>query len=317
MIQFIPVQGGRQSQNQSSSQHTADPAAGSRPGCVISVGQGHVCVLSFEDGLGGSDDTGLRIAAAAAGSGILLPEIEDGVIRMRAAHGGLLRFGKEAVIDIHCLGGVRIDILGQGTPVAKNQLVAEIRFDPGQAGSGLLNRLEEICHRCHPVIDILPFRESKIGLLSVQRHGEYPREVEILAGLRRRVAELGSVFAGELSVDAGSGRDEVEPWLAARGIDMLLLVGDASPETESWVTYADRRPGGDHGAGEMLPARGQQQTGGGFIPVLWLPAAVLQDWRLIADVLVPLFLAGLEMPEGEDGREYGRAGRLYSGLFSQ
>ncbi len=292
------------------------PAAGARPGCVISVGDGHICVLSFEDGLGGGDDTGLRIAAAAAGSGILLPEIEDGVIRMRAAHSGLLRFGKEAVIDIHCLGGVRIDILGQGAPVVKNQLVAEIRFDPGQAGTGVLNRLEEICHGCHPVIDVLPFRESKIGLLNVQRHGEN-RQVEILASLRRRVAELGSVFAGERSVNAGCDIGEVQRWLAARGIDMLILLAAQPPEAESWLTYADGMPGVASSSGEILPAKERQQTQGDSIPVLLLSDAVLRDWRLIADVLVPRFLAGLEMPEGEDGREYGRVGRVRSGLFSQ
>ena len=163
MIQFIPVQSGTHPFPESPGEPSVCLNTGKGSGCVISFGCNHVCVLSFEDGLGGGDETGTRIAAAAAGCGILMPEIEDGVVRMRAAHGGLLRVERDAVVEIHSLGEMRIDILAHGSPVVKNQLVAEIWFEPGQVGTVGLSKVEEICHRCHPVIDVLPFRESKIA----------------------------------------------------------------------------------------------------------------------------------------------------------
>ncbi|KAB2891860.1 MAG: hypothetical protein F9K32_02650 [Desulfobulbaceae bacterium] len=82
MIQFIPVQGGAHAFPESSCDPSGCLSTGKGSGCVIAVGSDHVCVLSFEDGLGGDDETGVRIAASAAGCGILMPEIEDGGVRM-------------------------------------------------------------------------------------------------------------------------------------------------------------------------------------------------------------------------------------------
>ena len=125
-------------------------------GCVINAGTGHVCVLSFDDGLAGNDEAGLRIAVAAAGSGILMPEIEDGVVSMRAAHGGQLRVDKKALAAIHSLDGIRINFLALEQLVVKNQLVAEIWLELAQAAEGNISRIEEACRRYRPVIDVRP-----------------------------------------------------------------------------------------------------------------------------------------------------------------
>lgn len=317
MIQFIPVQGGSHAFPESSCDPSGCLSTGKGSGCVIAVGSNHVCVLSFEDGLGGGDETGIRIAAAAAGCGILMPEIEDGVVRMRAAHGGLLRVGRDAVVEIHSLGGMRIDILAHGLPVVKNQLVAEIWFEPGQVGTAGLSRAEEICHRCHPVIDVLPFRESKVGILIVSRHGIVPALLEILASLRRRIAELGSLVVGELTLNGEMDAETVVRWLSESGADMLVMVGTPAPGEKDWLADRFVTPSGQSttlGQISLMPVFREGKSDP--VPVLRLSGQILEDRGLVAEILIPRFLAGVHANPEEDGREYDRAGnfpRLFRG----
>ena len=312
MIQFIPVRGGTHSFPESPGDHSGCLNTGKGAGCVISVGCNHVCVLSFEDGLGGGDETGMRIAAAAAGCGILMPEIEDGVVRMRAAHGGLLRVKRDAVVEIHSLGGVRVDILAHGLPVVKNQLVAEIWFEPGQVGTVGLSKVEEICHRCHPVIDVLPFRESKIGILTLSRHGLSPAILEILVSLRRRIAELGSVVAGEQTLVGDMDAEVAVQRLSECDVDMLVMIGMPNPEVKGWLTgRIVTLSGHSTTSGQISLMPISQEGNSDFVPVLRLSGSVLNDRGLITDVLVPRFLAGMHAYPGEGGREYDRMGNVF------
>lgn len=317
MIQFIPVQGGTHVFPESPCDPSGCLSAGKGSGCVIAVGSNHVCVLSFDDGLGSGDETGIRIATAAAGCGILMPEIEDGVVRMRAAHGGLVRVERDAVVEIHSMGGMRIDILAHGLPVVKNQLVAEIWLEPGQVGTAELNRAEEICHRCHPVIDVLPFRESKIGILIVFRHGLVPALLEILASLRRRIAELGSAVVGELTLNGGLDAETVARWLSESGADMLVLVGTPASGEKGWLADRFVTPNGQpitHGQISLMPVYREGRSDP--VPVLCLPGPILEDRGVISELLIPRFLAGVQVNPEEDGREYDRTGnflRLFRG----
>jgi hypothetical protein len=53
-----------------------------------------------------------------------------------------------------------------------------------------------------------------------------------------------------------------------------------------------------------MPISGEENSD--FVPVLCLSGSVLNDRGLIADVLVPRFLAGMHAYMGEGGRGYDR-----------
>lgn len=307
MIQIIPVQ----SRTSAHPVHDRDNAPiidrgnVKGGGCIINAGNEHVCVLSFDDGLAGIEDAGLRIAAAAAGSGILMPESEDGVVRMRAAHGGLLRIEKSVLRAIHSLGGIRINVLAVEQLVVKNQLIAEMWLEPAPAGEGALNRIEEFCRRCRPVIDVQPFNRSRVGILTAPCPGSPRRLKETVAAVQGRCIELGCEIVFEIALQGGLKADlEVIGRFIDSGTDMLIGIG--FPEVDASFIAEIKKAGGeltmvDRSLAGKLVWRDQNDA----VPVLWLSSSVMDNRRLIADMVVPRFLTGLNdcrMQDGDAGR---------------
>jgi len=272
-------------------------------GCVINAGNEHVCVLSFDVGLAGNDDAGLRIAAAAAGSGILMPEIEDGLVRMRAAHGGLLRINKRALAVLHGLGGIRISVLAVEQLVVKNQLVAEVWLELAQADDGTISRIEEFCRRCRPIIDVRPCNRSRVGILTAACPRSPCRLKETVAAVQDRCIELGCEIVFEIALHGGLEADlAVIGRFVDSGTDLLIGVG--FPEVDASFIAAVAKAGGgltmaDRSLAGMLVWRDRNDA----VPVLWLPPSVMDNRRSIADVIVPRFLAGSNDCRKQDGDE--------------
>jgi hypothetical protein len=116
---------------------------------------------------------------------------------------------------------------------------------------------------------------------------------------------------------AGSGDGGGKRWLSEREIEMLVLIGALALETEPRLTYPDDTSRVEHNGGEISSTREQKAIQEESIPVPCLPVTVLQDGRLIADALIPNFLAGMEISQQEDGRENGRMVRCHSSLFRE
>lgn len=274
-------------------------------GCIINAGNEHVCVLSFDVGLPGNDDAGLRIAAAAAGSGILMPAIEDGVVRMRAAHGGLLRINKRALAVLHGLGGIRISVLAGEQLVVKNQLVAEMWLELSQAADGTTNRIEEFCRRYHPVIDVRPCSRSRVGILSTIGPETSRCLKKTIAAVQGRCTELGCEIVFEIALHGGL---EADLAVISRFIDSGtdLLIGMGFPEVDASFIAAVTKAGGeltmaDRTLAGMLVWRDHNSA----VPVLWLPPSVMGNRGLVVDTIVPRFLAGLNDCRKQDGDEGG------------
>ena len=274
-------------------------------GCIINAGTGHVCILSFDDGLAGNDDAGLRIAVAAAGSGILMPEIEDGVVSLRAAHGGQLRVDKKALAAIHSQGGIRINFLALEQAVVKNQLVAEIWLELAQAAEGTISRIEEVCRRYRPVIDVRPFTRSRVGILTATGGGSPRGLKETIAAVQGCCIDFGCEIVFEIALHGCLENDlAVIGRFIGGGTDVLIGIG--FPEADASFIAEVTKAGGeltmaDRSAGKLV-WRGHNDA----VPVLWLPPSVMNDRRSVADRIVPRFLAGLNdcwLEDGDAGRK--------------
>jgi hypothetical protein len=300
MIQFIPVKDYRGLLLSHGLPEVNAAVCGDRGGtggCVIGIGKEHICVLSFEDGCSAGSDAGLRIAAAAAGSGISMPEREGGVISMRAAQDGLLRIDKEAMNRIHGMGTVKFSCLENLRPAVKGQVVAEVTIISRLEGDGRLREVETICHDHRPIIDVLPFRQCRVGVVvtdtvgAIDRHGK-----RINPLLQEKFMALGSSVIGQEWVyeDAAVIAAAIRR-LIATGADMIVCAGGQAPvESNDQIAIAVRASGGRFIAGDSttLPEKRCFCAWIGAIPVLSLPGTVLHRRKSVFDLVVPRFLAG-------------------------
>ncbi|KAF0187786.1 MAG: molybdopterin binding domain-containing [Desulfobulbaceae bacterium] len=304
MIDFIPEQ---EYQTLLSGHALASPAsAGSRHatrdnGQIINVGREHVCVLSFEDGLSSGHDSFLMLGDAAAGSGIAMPESGKGVVSLRAAQDGLLRVNDQALRFIHGIDAVNCQTLPNNEVVLKSQIVARLHRISPKFNNDSLQQVESICHQHRPIIDVLPFKQFRVGIVTAGINApDNWKNDTITPLLCEKFKEFGSSVLRLEYVAA-----DIAATLAALhksilyGADMITLVNNFEPEQYTALLSSLKS---HHGTQNSRVYSGKLFSCSWFgpIPVLRFDASAQQGCiESIIDQVIPRFLAGTDITQEE------------------
>jgi len=302
MIDFIPEQ---EYQTLLSGHALASPASagshyttrGNRQ--IINVGREHVCVLSFEEGLFSGYDSFLMIGEASAGNGIAIPESGKDVVSLRAAQDGLLRVNEQALRLIHGMDAVNCQTLPNNEVVLKSQIVARLHRISPKFSHDSLQQVESICHQHRPIIDVLPFKQFRVGIVtaSINAPDNWQNDT-ITPLLSEKFKEFGSSVLRLEYVAA-----DIAATLAALhksilyGADLIVLVNNFQPEQYTALLSALKS---HHGTQNPRVYSGKLFSCSwlGPIPVLRFDASV-QQGRIesIIDQVIPRFLAGLDITQ--------------------
>jgi len=305
MIDFIPE---KEYQSLFSSHALPSPAsAGSRHatrdnGQVINVGRKHVCVLSFEDGISSGYDSFLMAGEAAAGSGIALPESGKGVVSLRAAQDGLLRVNDQAIRLIHDIDTVTFHTLPNNEVVLKSQVVARLHRMSTKLNDDKLQQVENICHQHRPIIDVLPFKQFRVGIVtvSINAPGNWKND-SITPLLSEKFKEFGSSIlrleyvAADIAATITAIHNSIH-----YGADMVVLVNSFEPEQSAALLSALKSKNGKNSRHEPRVCSGKLFSCSwlGPIPILRLEASVQQkSLEMVVDQAIPRFLAGIEITQ--------------------
>ncbi len=315
MIHFVPVKDYRGQLPSHDLPAIASADFSDRSACtrghVISIVKEHICVFSFEDGLSSGHDAALMIAAAAAGSGISMPEAQEGFATLRAAQDGLLRIDKEALSCIESLATVRLNTLRNNQAVLKGQVVAGVRIISRTAGDDRLPRIEKLCHERRPIIDVLPFKQFRVGVVATGTDVPADRmNATINPILQEKFMALGSsVIRQECVFEHIAATTAAIHRVIANGADMVVCAGGMNLGHGDYCAASIRAAGGEIATNSMpaLPEAMIFWAWIGSIPVLRLPGSVLFQRTSVFDLVIPRFLAGVEVGQ-EDFAAYGRDG---------
>ncbi len=306
MIHFVPVKDYRgQSPTHdlsvAASDDLNDRSAGTR-GHVIGIVKEHICVLSFDHGFSHGHDAALMIAVAAAGIGISTPEAQEGSASMRAAQDGLLRIDEDALRCIHEIGSIRLDTSHNNGFVLKGQVVAGVRIDSRTAGDEGLQRIEKICHEHRPVIDVLPCKPVKVGVVAIDAKGldGWMKET-INPLLQKKFMALGSLIVGQewVSDDRAAEMAAVHR-LIDGGAEMIVCAGGKRCGADHRLTDSWLGENGENAVddSQVLPELEVSWALLGSIPLVKFPYSVLHLRTSIFDTVMPCFLAGVEIGQG-------------------
>jgi len=264
---------------------------------VINVGREHVCVLSFEDGLSSGHDSFLMIGEAAAGSGIAMPESGKGIVSLRAAQDGLLRVNKQALHLIHGFDTVDCQTLQNNEVVLKSQVVARLHRVSPKFSNERLQQVESLCHQHRPIIDVLPFKQFRVGIVTTGNTApDNWKNDTITPLLSEKFKEFGSSVLRLEYVAA-----DVDATLTALhnsiryGADMIVLVNSFKPEQYTALQNALKSQNGTQEP-RGYPGKFFSCSWLGPIPVLRFDASVQQNnIDSAVDQAIPRFLAGIEV----------------------
>jgi hypothetical protein len=242
------------------------------------------------------DEAAVRLAAAAAGPGVVASPPAESRVDLRAAADGVLRVDVGAVERIDRIDPLEVFTALDGRVVSVGDLVASVKVAPHVVSARTVERGVAIARRAHGVVSIEPFVARRVGVIVSQSVGRLARD-RFEASVRSKIEGLGSSLVAVEYVEPDSDA------LAARlraltsggdAVDLVLTAGAGSTDPLDPVFVALRSVGG------QLIRRGVPAHPGsmlwlarvGSVPVLGLPTCGAYSKATAADLLLPRLLAG-------------------------
>lgn len=268
------------------------------------LGKEHIYALTLDGDEIHENEAASRLAAMLAGRGIHFTDnSEEGKIALKAKLDGLLRINKEALFRINMLGEVMCSTLHDNTPVKKGETVAATRLIPLVAKRQLIDDAEVIAVSGSKIVEVLPLRRMKIGLVITGSEVFHGR---IKDGFREVLEKKAELLGSEVVVVRFAPDDreyiarEIRDCLA-QGAEMIVTSGGMSVDPDD-VTRDGILLAGATDVVYGTPVLPGAMFLSGMIgehPVLGLPACGMYHKITVFDLVLPRILTGQKIGRRE------------------
>lgn len=266
---------------------------------LLSMGKEHVYAWELPRGRLHEDEAALRLARAAAGEGLSLSEPKEGKVDLLAAQDGLLEIDVAALYKINEVDQIIFATLHTNQRVGRGKPVAGTRVIPLTIDQDCIARVEAICRKHYPLVQVRPFRPLKAGII-VTGSEVYRGLIQDRFGpvVQRKLASYGCEILGQVYAS-----DQLDPIVQSihaflqEGADLITVTGGMSVDPD------DVTPAGIKAAGGRVVAYGVPVLPGamfmlaylGRVAVMGLPGCVMYHDASIFDVVLPRVAAGVEI----------------------
>jgi len=246
------------------------------------------------------------MARAMAGRGIRRRGPREGKIDFLSQGFGLLTVNIPALERIKALGALILSTRHNFSTVQADEVIAGTRTIPLTVPESKVKKVEEICRRSGPVLEVLPFKKKKVGVVVTGS--------EIFEG---RIKDTSADIMGRKTKDFGSRvvRVAVTPddpnWIAreiqkmkAEGCEVIVTTGGLSVDPDDVTLEGIRRSGAKvifYGA-PVLPGSMTAYARLGKTAILGGPACVVHDPVTALDLFLPRILADAPISAEDAGR---------------
>ncbi|WP_227765828.1 molybdopterin-binding protein [Zhaonella formicivorans] len=263
---------------------------------LLDLGKAHIYVWENQEGMLHENDAALRLAKAAAGSGLNLSEPKEGKVNLTAAADGLLKVDVNSLELINGIDQLIIATLHTNRMVKAGQQVAGCRVVPLVIAEEKIVEAERICSSIQGIISVKTLHKVRAGLVTTGSEVYYGRIKDAFGPvIKSKLEQFGSSLHKQVFVP-----DDVEKIaqavreLKAEGVDLVLTTGGMSVDPD------DLTPTGIKSAGAEIIAYGAPVLPGSMfmlayldgMPILGLPGCVMYAKTTIFDLVLPRVLCG-------------------------
>jgi molybdenum cofactor cytidylyltransferase len=266
------------------------------------LGQATVYAAVLEPGDVREDEAAVRLARAAAGSGIELSKPSGGRVNLYAAENGFLLINRDALKRINELNGVTLATLARYASVPARKMVATLKTVGLALPEATLREAEKIVGARGKAASVVPVRNGQVAIvLTGSENGKVKVQETFGPPIRARIEELGARVVAEDYVS--EDEDEIAGAIdrAARaGAQMIVLAGETSVmDADDRTPRGIKRAGGEielYGApvepGNLLLLAYKQTQSKNEIPIIGAPGCVKSRETNVVDLILPRLLIG-------------------------
>jgi hypothetical protein len=216
---------------------------------LLDVGKEHIYALELVPGILHENEAAERIAQAAQGPGIRLSETSEGRVNLIAEHTGLLKIDVDALHQLNSITDIIFGTLHTNHRVTADRAVAGTRVIPIVVDEEKVVRAEQICRQYYPLIQVKPFSDWQIGVITTGSevyHGRIKDEFGPVVD--KKFTELGSRVMRQILVsDQTDMTVQAIHDLIAEGAQMVVITGGMSVDPDDQTPASIRASGADPG----------------------------------------------------------------------
>ena len=263
---------------------------------LLNLGKAHIFVYNLEDGYVHENDAAARMVKAACGAGLRQSEVKEGKINLYAEYRGVLKVNLEALYAVTEDPEICFATIHGNKVIEEGTMVAGTRVIPLVVKEETLEKFEAVCAEMGPVIQVLPMKPAKIGMVTTGSEIQSGRITDKFGPiLEKKAKDLGCEIVGQ--VFPGDDREAITKAVLAfidQGVDMVEVTGGMSVDPDDRTPAAIRDCGGEivtYGA-PVLPGAMFMLSYVKGIPVVGLPGCVMYAKRTVYDLVIPRILTG-------------------------
>ncbi len=263
---------------------------------LLDLGKENIAVLDLGSETIHEDEAALRLATAAAGSGVELSEPSEGKVSMTAVVDGMLKIDVGSLETVNSFPDIMMATLHTNRMVKSGEVVAGTRIIPMTIGNSILSGAETVCQQEGPIVSVDPLREYQVGVITTG--GEvYNKRIQDKFGpvVKEKVSSLGSKVLRQIYVpDDTAMTVKAIMTLIREGAEIVMLTGGMSVDPDDLTPSSIRATGAEvitYGA-PVLPGAMFMLAYLGDIPIIGLPGCVMYHRASIFDLVLPRILAG-------------------------
>lgn len=266
---------------------------------LLDIGKENIFVLDWDGTDVHEDEAALRLAAAAAGPGLVIGEPSEGKVNIYAQHRGLVCVRPEALCRINMLADMVMATVAHNTLADPGSLVAGTRSIGLLVSRDALSNVIDVAEKAYPLLQVRPFRTLAVGLIVT---GSEVYQGRIEDGFSPVIAEKMQAFGSSVRYrhvvpDKKEAIVSAIFQVIAQGAQLVVVTGGMSVDPD------DRTPGAICDTGAEVVTYGTPVLPGsmlmlaylGGIPVFGLPGCVMYAKTTVFDLLLPRVLAGVNL----------------------
>jgi molybdenum cofactor synthesis domain-containing protein len=262
---------------------------------LLDLGKKEIYVLTLRPGEVHEEDAARRMARAVTGRNLKLAVPREGKVDFIAKTFGLLKIKVAALQKINRVGAVILSTRHNHSIVRAGDIVAGTRIIPLLIRETKVARVEEIGRRQGPVIELLPIRTKRVGVLvtgsEILEGRIQDRSADIVKGkaeaLGSKVTRTAVVADDPSLIAAEIGR------MKKAGCQVIVTTGGLSVDPDDVTLAGIRQSGAEvvfYGT-PVLPGAMFAFARLGKTVILGAPACVVHDPVTALDVFLPRVLA--------------------------
>jgi molybdenum cofactor synthesis domain-containing protein len=261
----------------------------------LDMGKKQVFVLELPPGEVHEDEAAKRMSRVIAGKGIRRRGPREGKVDFLSKRFGILKVNTTALDKINAIGALILATRHNFSTVRPDEVIAGTRTIPLTIRESRVKKVEEICRRSGPILEILPFKKKKLGVVVTGSEIFEGRIKDTSAQIVKKKAEA---FGSQVVRVAATPDDP--SWIAREiremkkaGCQVIVTTGGLSVDPDDVTLEGIRQSGAEivfYGA-PVLPGSMTAYARLGKTAILGGPACVVHDPVTALDLFLPRILA--------------------------